>query len=220
LSQTGRRALRHLLRSHGLELTALGCPLRHGLATPEGQEARIEHVQQVLALSYDLGPRIVIVQAGRVPLEGSPSPGMEEVLRVLGRYGDQVGARLALETGLEAGSVLAPFLDRFDTGGLGVNLNPANLIVGGFDPPEDTRALGTHIIHAYATDARRAAANQAARQVPLGHGDVDWLTLLGALEEVAYRGWLTIEQESATDPLADMKAGVAFLRRLGVANID
>jgi sugar phosphate isomerase/epimerase len=35
LSQTGRAAIRHLLRSHGLELTALGCPLRRGLDSPE-----------------------------------------------------------------------------------------------------------------------------------------------------------------------------------------
>ena len=40
LSQTGRRELRHLLRSHNLELTALGCPLRHGLDAPENQDAR------------------------------------------------------------------------------------------------------------------------------------------------------------------------------------
>src|SRR5207249_1570070 len=66
LSQTGRREFRHLLRSHNMELIALGCPLRHGLDTPEGQEARIEHVQNVMALSFDLGPRIAIVQAGLV----------------------------------------------------------------------------------------------------------------------------------------------------------
>src|SRR5437879_3544709 len=67
LSQTGRREFRNLLRSHSLELTALGCPLRRGLGTAENQEARIEHVRKVLALSFDLGPRIVVVQAGRVP---------------------------------------------------------------------------------------------------------------------------------------------------------
>src|SRR6516162_1063668 len=54
LSQTGRREFRHLLRSHNLELTALGCPLRHGLDTPENQEQRIDYVRKVLSLSFDL----------------------------------------------------------------------------------------------------------------------------------------------------------------------
>src|SRR4051812_41385021 len=67
LSQTGRREFRHLLRAHGLELTSLGCPLRRGLDTAENQEARIEHVMRVMSLSFDLGPRVTVVQAGRVP---------------------------------------------------------------------------------------------------------------------------------------------------------
>jgi len=64
LSHTGRRELRQLLRSHNLELTALGCPLRRGLDLADDLEARIEYVKQVLAMSFDLGPRLVIVQPG------------------------------------------------------------------------------------------------------------------------------------------------------------
>ena len=52
LSQTGRREFLHLLRAHSLELTALGCPLRHGLDEAEDQEARIDHVRKVLTLSF------------------------------------------------------------------------------------------------------------------------------------------------------------------------
>src|SRR5262245_36303725 len=66
-SQSGRREFRNLLRTHNLELTALGCPLRHGLDVAENQEARLEHVRKVMSLAYDLGPRIVVLQAGRVP---------------------------------------------------------------------------------------------------------------------------------------------------------
>src|SRR5438876_314890 len=117
LSQTGRREFRHVLRAHNLELTALGCPLRHGLDTPTGQEARIEHIRQVLSLSFDLGPRLVIVQAGRIPEDANDARAqlLTEALLALGHSGDRTGTVLALETGLEAGSVLRAFLDRFDT---------------------------------------------------------------------------------------------------------
>src|SRR5438445_7747519 len=54
LSLTGRREFRHLLRGHNLELSALGCPLRRGLDAAEDQQPRLEHVREVLALSFDL----------------------------------------------------------------------------------------------------------------------------------------------------------------------
>jgi L-ribulose-5-phosphate 3-epimerase len=215
LSQTGRREFRHLLRAHNLELTALGCPLRRGLDSAEEQQPRLEHVRQVLSLSFDLGPRVAVVQAGAVPEDPESPRGrlLHEALLALGQYGDRTGTVLALETGLESGEALATFLRRFDTGGLGVNLDPANLMMHGFDPYDSARALRGLIRHSHAKDARPSSASRAAQEVPLGHGDIDWMKYLGVLEEVEYRGWLTVERESGDDRLADVAAGVAFLRR-------
>jgi sugar phosphate isomerase/epimerase len=216
LSETGRREFRHLLRSHNLELTALGCPLRRGLDSAENQQPRIEHVQKVLSLSFDLGPRIVVVQAGAVT-DDSKDPRtnlLRESLQAIAQHGDRVGATLALESGLEDGAVLTAFLDRFDTGSLGVNLDPANLLLHGFDPYVSVQALGRRIVHSHAKDARQASASRAAQEVPLGHGDIDWMNFLAKLEEVEYRGWLTIERETGENRLADVAAGVSFLRRL------
>ncbi|HZU36174.1 MAG TPA: sugar phosphate isomerase/epimerase family protein [Gemmataceae bacterium] len=216
LSQTGRREFRNLLRAHNLDLTALGCPLRHGLDVAVNQEARIDHIRKVLSLSFDLGPRIAIVQAGQLPdTPDDPSAGpLTEALLALGHHGDRVGAVLALETGLESGETIQKFLSPLDTGGLGVNFDPANLLMNGFDPYEAARALDGRIVHVHAKDARRAGASRTAREVPLGHGDLEWMRLLGDLEQIEYRGWLTIEQEAGDNRLADVTAGVAFLRRL------
>jgi sugar phosphate isomerase/epimerase len=216
LSQTGRREFRHLLRSYNLELTALGCPLRRGLDVVENQEARIDHVKSVMSLSFDLDPRVVIVQAGHVP-EKEDDPRMRlltEALQALAQYGDRVGATLALETGLESGEVLHRFLDGFDTGALAVNFDPANLLLSGFDPFASARALRGRMVHAHAKDARRAGVNRTAQEVPLGHGDLDWMMLVSVLEEIEYRGWLTVERETGDHRAADVAAGVAFLRRL------
>ncbi len=215
LSETGRRQFRHLLRSHNLELTALSCPLRHGLDTPENQEGRIEHVRKVLDLSFDLGPRIVIIQAGRAPAADDVSPTatlFTESLTVLGHHGDRSGTVLALETGLESGAVLRQFLDRFDTAGLGVNLDPGNLVMREFDPYESTRALQGKVVHCQARDARKAGTSRATQEVPLGAGDIDWMQFLSVLEEIEYRGWLVVKRESGGGP-QEMAAAVAFLRR-------
>ena len=215
LSQTGRREFRHLLRAHNLELTAVGCPLRRGLDVAEQQEARIDHVKKVMSMSFDLGPRIAVVQAGRVPEKADdPRVGLlSEALQALGSHGDRTGATLALETGLESGSVLAAFLDRFDSGSLRVNLDPANLLMNGFDPYESARALHGKVAHSHAKDARGSTANRTAQEVPLGHGDIDWLLFVGVLEEIDYKGWLVVERESGENRVADVEAGVKFLRR-------
>jgi sugar phosphate isomerase/epimerase len=220
LSETGRRELRHLLRSHDLEPTAVGCPLRRGLDAADDQQPRIEHVKKVMSLASGPGPRVVIVQAGRVPDEaeeksGSPRPRLlAEALGALGAYGDRIGVVLGLETGLESGAALRDYLNRFDTGSLAVNYDPANLLVNGFDPVQSLRDLRGKVRHVHAKDARAGGASRTAREVPLGHGDIDWLQLLGVLEEVEYRGWLTVERESGDDRPGDVARGVGFLRRL------
>ena len=225
LSETGRREIRNLLRVYNLELTALGCPLRHGLDEAENQQPRVEHVRKVMSLSYDLGAGIAIVEAGQVPPPPSPSPAagggqgggqadrLREALTDLGRHGDRTGSVLALETGLESGQVLAEYLRGFDTGGLGVNLDPANLLLHGFDPYESVQALGRRIVHAHAKDARAGRASRAAQEVPLGHGDIDWMAFVDVLEELEYRRWIVVERESGENRAADVAAGVAFLRR-------
>jgi sugar phosphate isomerase/epimerase len=215
LSQTGRREFRHLLRAHNLELSALGCPLRHGLDVAENLEARMEHVKQIMSLSFDLGPGLVVVQAGHVheKFKDPRYPLLCESLLALGRHGDRVGAVLALETGLESGEVLRAILDRMDTGGLGVNFDPANLLMHGIDVNESLRALRDRVKQIHAKDARAGKTSRAAQEVPLGHGDIDWMDFLSVLEEIEYGGYLTIEREVGENRLADVAAGVAFLRR-------
>jgi sugar phosphate isomerase/epimerase len=238
LSQTGRRDLRHRLKSHDLELTALACPLRHGLDVPENLEARIEHVRKVMSLSYELGAGIVILQAGKVPHsaltsarvltddsgsgdrrsaaipEEAGAAFLTEALAALARHGDRMGATLALQTGLDSGATLAHFLGRFDSGSLRVNFDPANLLMGGFPVYDSARALRGRIVHCHATDARQVTASRAVQEVPLGHGDIDWLYLLGVLEEIDYHGWLTVARAGGTNQRADVAAGVQFLQRL------
>jgi sugar phosphate isomerase/epimerase len=215
LSLTGRREFRNLLKAHNLELTAVGCPLRRGLDSPADQQPRLEYVRKVLSLSFDLGPRITVVQAGAMPKEPDAPEGrlMAEALENLGRFGDRVGATLAVETGLESGADLAAYLARFESGSLRANLDPANLMLHGFDPYDAVRALGHRIVHTHARDCRIARASGTASEVPVGRGDLDWLRYLSALEEIEYRGWLTIEREQGNDRLADITEGVAFLRR-------
>ena len=67
-----------------------------------------------MSLSYDLGPRRVVIEAGRVPEDlATPRAALlNEALTTLARHGDRTGVFLALETGLEPGQELRAYLDR------------------------------------------------------------------------------------------------------------
>jgi sugar phosphate isomerase/epimerase len=216
LTDTGKRELKHLLRSHGLELTALGCPLRHGLDEPNNLQPRIDRIRAVMALSFEMGARITIVAAGKIPdaADDPRMPLMRESLLALGQYGDRIGTSLALETGLESGETLKACFDTLDTGGLGVNYDPANMLINGFDPIENLTPLRGRIAHTHAKDARKVAVSRSATEVPLGHGDIDWIAYFGTLSALEYRGWIVIEREGGINRVADVAAGVSFLKRL------
>lgn len=49
-------------------------------------------------------------------------------------------------------------------------------------------------------------------ELPLGYGNVNWNGYLRALQEIGYKGFLTIERECGADPAADITLAANFLR--------
>ena len=50
-------------------------------------------------------------------------------------------------------------------------------------------------------------------EVPLGTGSVNFPPYLKALEEIGYRGFLTIEREVGDQPEADIRTACEFLKK-------
>ena len=125
----------------------------------------------------------------------------------LGRRADHRGTRLAIETGSESGEVLRAVLDGLGSLGLAASLDPAGLLGQGFDPVASTKALGPWVVHAYATDP------SVARGPGSRGGALDWEEYLGALEEIEYRGYLTIWPDPARDPGPQFTSMVERLSR-------
>lgn len=213
LTQTGRREITHLLRSHDLAVSALVCPLRRGLDDSENLEPRLEQIRLTMALAFELGPRLVIIQAGQIREEEADprTEMMKQSLEALGKHGDRTGVMLALDTGLDAPETLVAYLNRLDVGSLGVNYNPANLVISGHNAYDAVRTFHRRLVHAHAQDARRISPSKLAT-VPLGHGDIDWMQLLANFEEIEYRGYLTV----LGDDRAELAAGFSFLKRFVV----
>ena len=198
LTDTGRREIRHLLASVELGLIALHLPTRTSYDHLDQLDVRLRKADQALTLAYDLGTRLVLVRPGGLPPEGEADAERRSIfsnaLVELAKRADHRGVRLAVETVLDPGSTLRPFLDSLGLPALAASVDPGSLLMQGIDPIASARDLGPWLAHAYATDA--ASSDRTARIAnPRGSGfppgALDWEEYLGALEEIHYRGYLT-----------------------------
>ena len=184
-----------MLRSVELGLVALALPTRTGFDHIENLEERLRRASAVFTMAFEMGTRLVVVRAGGLPGESEADAARLAILRTtlgeLARLADHRGIRLALETGADAGPALRGFLDAMGTPALAASVDPGALLAQGLDPVATARALGPWVAHAYATDS----ASTARLANPRGHGFppgvLDWEEYLGALEEIAYTGYLT-----------------------------
>ncbi len=216
LSRTGIRHLRKMLDDLNLRISAVAFRTRRGYATADDLEARIEATKRAMSAAYELGTGVVVNTIGRVPPEADSrgTNTMVEALSELGRHGQKVGALLAAETGTENGDELAALIARLPPGCIGVDLNPANLIIHGHSPRAATKALAPHILHVHATDATRDLSAGRGIETPLGQGNAEFPELLGILEEHQYRGYITVSRHDSDNPIADIKQALTFLRNL------
>lgn len=228
------RELLDIVKSNGLVFSALCGDLGHGFGNRERNPELIEKSKRILDLAKKLETDVVTTHIGVVP--SAPSHErykiMQEACYELSRYADSVGAHFAIETGPEPAEVLRCFLDSLGSTGVAVNLDPANLVmVTGDDPVEAVHTLKKYIVHTHAKDGIRLHEGNPEyiygilhpvpaelqgieyfRELPLGKGAVDFPAYLKALEEIGYRGFLTIEREAGSDPAKDIGDAADFLR--------
>ena len=221
-----KRELLDRVKSHGMKFSALCGDLGKGFHHKELNPVLIERSKRILDLAKELETDIVTTHIGVVPEDKSIERYkiMQEACFELASYADSIGSHFAIETGPEPSIVLKNFLDELGSTGVAVNLDPANLaMVVGDDPVEAVHNLKDYIVHTHAKDGimlertnpeyiygvtpkpEEIQGIRFFKEVPLGEGSVDFKAYLKALEEVGYRGFLTIEREVGEDPAADIQ---------------
>jgi sugar phosphate isomerase/epimerase len=216
LTQTGIREIRKLLEDRRLRICAVGFRTRYGYQVRDGLDRRVEATKQAMSVAYKLGASVVVNYVGRVPeSEEDPDwPLLVETLWDIGRHGQRVGATLCARTGAEPGADLARLVKALPPGSLGVDFDPATLIMNGHSPREALTALAPYVLHVHARDAVRDVSQGRGLETPLGQGAADFPELLGILEEQQYRGYLTVECENPRNPEAEIGAAVKYLKGL------
>lgn len=234
MTQTKIAELRSMMSDSGLVFSALCGDLGQGFANPVLNPELIERSKRILELAKELGTDVVTTHIGVVPEDEHHDRYkiMQEACHTLAEYADSLDAHFAIETGPERATTLKHFLDGLGSRGVAVNLDPANLVmVTGDDPVQAVYTLKDYIVHTHAKDGIRLFEKDpemiygvkmdalkhlgsAYQELPLGEGGVDFPAYLAALDEVGYRGFLTIERECGDDPAKDIGMAADYLRRI------
>jgi L-ribulose-5-phosphate 3-epimerase len=137
-------------------------------------------------------------------------------IRMLANAAHDYGVILLLETGQETAEELRDFLQELDHNSVGVNFDPANMILyDKGDPIEAVRALAPWIHHLHVKDALRTKQPGTwGAEVPWGAGQVGPERFLAALDEVGFEGAMAIEREAGDNRLGDIKLAVEQLAAL------
>lgn len=231
LTGAKRREFLDMVKDHGLTISALCGDLGHGFGDPAKNPGLIEDSKRILDLAMELETNIVTTHIGVVPSDASHPRYriLQDACGELAAYADGLKAHFAIETGPETAATLKGFLDTLHSTGVAVNLDPANFVmVTGDDPVQAVYTLRDYIVHTHAKDGRKLydldpeiiyrvvesdpVTSPAFIELPLGEGDVPFEPYLKALNDIGYRGFLTIEREVGDDPTRDILAAVEFLK--------
>ena len=212
MSRSGRREFRKLVQDRGLAISALCADYFKGFLNPQTNDEIVAKTKACMDLAVDLGTNVVTSHIGTLP-EDENDPAWEigqEALAEVAAHGARREVFFASETGPESAELLLKFLKLVPGEMIGVNYDPANLVMNGFDPIGGVKVLKDYIFHTHAKDGRRSPR----KEVPLGEGDVDFPRWLAELDAAGYGGFLTIEREGGDDPVGDITRAVRYLRTL------
>ncbi len=181
-------------------------------------EERLARTVAAARLSRKLGVGLLTTHAGFIPEQGD-APAFGKMIQRLSRVADALAPldiTLCFETGQETAATLAAFLTALQRPNIGVNFDPANMVLyGKGNPVAAVHTLAPWIKHVHAKDARikePGSDGWCGVEVPVGTGDAKVRDVVQALMQMDYHGAIAIEREVGTTQAADIAAAIAHLR--------
>ncbi|MGQ9455104.1 MAG: sugar phosphate isomerase/epimerase family protein [Armatimonadota bacterium] len=194
-------------------------PSTIGLVPPETREIRVQALIQGVEFAAKLGVPSTTTHAGFIP-ENPRDPlyiGTVEALARVARRARELGLFFCFETGQETPITLLRAMTDIGTDNLGVNFDPANLLMYGKANPIDALdILGPYVKGVHAKDGEYPTKpSDLGVEKPLGEGRVNFPEFIRKLKSFGYSGTLTIEREiSGPQQIEDIKKGIKYLEPL------
>ncbi len=145
--------------------------------------------------------------------------GAQKLLERVRFMADQAGGKgitLLMESGQETAEQLKQFLEQLNHPAIGVNFDPANMILYNQGNPIDAvDILGPWIRHVHIKDAKRTTTPGTwGSEVVWSQGDVQAKRFIQKLRQAGYKGVLAIEREAGEQRLTDIEFAVRWLSQL------
>jgi sugar phosphate isomerase/epimerase len=189
-----------------------------GILPDQHWEQNWRNIQAAADLTQSLGLKLATFHAGFLPHESS-DPSFAKLLDRITRIADLFAERnldLGFETGQETAETLRAFLEILGRPNVGVNFDPANLVLyDKGDPIEALHTLGPWLKQVHLKDAiRTRSPGTWGEEVVLGTGQVDWSRFFHTLDQLKYDGYLCIEREAGDHRLEDIRTAREFVEDL------
>ena len=189
-----------------------------GVVPDEHWDANWANIQAVAGIAAGLGLKIVTFHAGFLPHEES-DPGFAKLLGRITQIADVFDANdidLGFETGQETADTLRLFLEKLDRPSVGVNFDPANMILyGKGDPIDALETLAPFLKQCHIKDATMTREPGTwGTEVTVGTGEVDWPAFFSTLAKVDFEGHCCIEREADEQRVADIRTAREFVTQL------
>ena len=185
--------------------------LRSDRRWQENLKAAGENADVARAMGVDL----VTFHAGFIPEDrGDPLRALlVERLRSVADAFAERGVRVGLETGQETAETLLDMLDELQRPTVGVNFDPANMILYGMgDPIAALQKLASRVVQIHIKDAVSSSDPDSwGTEVPVGTGEVDWPRFFDVIGRLKIRADWMIERESGTSRVADIRKARTFI---------
>ena len=218
MSRTAVRHLRKMLADYQLKISAVNFPTRAGYSSLEMLEPKIEGTKAAMTMAYELGCNVVVNDVGPVPedRESAAWQTLTEALADIGQHGQRCGAWLAAKTCASSGdgSRLKELIDFLPVQSLLVDFDPSSFLLAEHSAVEAMKLLAEHVVNFRARDAVRDFSLGRGVEVELGRGSIDWAALLGMLEQKNYLGYITIDRDADSNPVAQCAQGLEYLSNL------
>jgi sugar phosphate isomerase/epimerase len=189
-----------------------------GLVVPEKLAERVAIMKRAIEFTARFGAPRVALHVGFVPPDPTDPLYVQlvKVIQELADYCGEYGLGLSLETGQETAEELLEFIHAVDRPNLGINFDPANLILYGKDRPiEALESVKDFVVSCHCKDGVwPTEAGELGSELPLGEGQVDIPAFVAKLKAIGYQGPLTIEREAGDDRIGDILRAKTLLEGL------
>ncbi|MGC8972072.1 MAG: sugar phosphate isomerase/epimerase family protein [bacterium] len=194
-------------------------PITLGLVPLEYRYVRLEALRKGSDFAKLIGVENIVTHVGFIPENPNDSlyPGLISVLREIVIYCKYNGQYFCFETGQETPTTLLRTIEDIGMDNVGINLDPANLLMYGKANPVDALdIIGRFVRGVHAKDGEYPTGGRSLGiEKPLGEGRVNYPLFISKLKKCGYNGALTIEREiSGEHQIRDILRAKEFLSKL------